>query len=112
MRATRASPLRAVSPSCRLAVSNRRHPCRKGVNGVVAVQRPELEIICSRLARLQDDQLTRFTGGEASRGAVRARLDADDVRALSQHPPDEMPRQLVAAEDLVGAEPCRAIGDG
>src|SRR5918995_2878009 len=108
MRATRASPLRAVSPSCRLAVSNRRHPSRKGVNGIVAVQRPELEIICSRLARLQDDQLARLPGGEASRGAVRARLDADHIRPLTQHAPDEMPRQLVAIEDLVGAEFRRA----
>src|SRR5215213_8245010 len=68
-----------------------RHPCREGVDGVVAIQRAELEIVCARLARLQDDQLARLPGGEASRVAIRARLDADDVRPLSQHAPDEMP---------------------
>src|SRR5205823_3612373 len=59
----------------------------------------------------QLDQLATLARVEATRGAVRARLDADDVRALAEHAPDEVVRELVAAEHLVGTEAETAVHD-
>ena len=58
------------------------------------------------------DQLAAGARVEPARGPVRAGLDADDVGALSEHPPDEVVRQLVETEDLVGAESEFAVDEG
>jgi hypothetical protein len=64
----------------------------------------EFQLVGPALAGFEFDQLAPRSGVESSGGSVRARLDPDDVSALTEHSPDEVVGELVTAKDWVGAE--------
>src|SRR5207247_755602 len=74
-------------------------------------ERAELEVVRAALAGLELDQLASLPRVEAAGDPVRTRLDAHDVGALAEHPPDEVMRELNGAEYLVRAEAESVVDD-
>src|SRR5436309_6412278 len=84
----------------------------KRLDRLLTIKSAELKVVGPLLARRQGDQLAALAGVEATGDPVRARFDADDVGPFAEHPPDEVARELLVVEDLVGAESARTVDDG
>src|SRR5260221_7667498 len=86
-------------------------PSRERVDGGIAVEDADFEVICPGFACSQVRKLAALSRVEPSRVTIRGRLHRHAIDSFAKHPPHGVERKLFLPVNLIGAEPQGTIDD-